>query len=550
MKNLLLTVSLGPLYKQLERITHPTIASYAKKIGADFISIDESHELSNDIKIKQDLYFTKLNAINKYFSKYKRIAFIDTDIIIREDAPNIFDVVDEDKIGIFNEGKYANRSEFSHLCKSLKVDLDNWKGTYYNTGVMVIPRRYANLFKSPEFYQNFTNEQPYLNIIFHTEKVDIQMLHYDFNRMELIDKFIGISRLNSYFVHYAGAPEELIVGLIQKDINTWSVDSPNFTYRRDILIEVSGGMGDQFCSEPVIRWIKKLYPNDRITIITHFKRLFLHIDDISIYEYKDFKGLGEDVIPLKMYTCPSEDHSKHDLSHALFHPTDFSSLSMIKRTLPNIDKTYNVSINPDDISSVLGKIGTTTKPTILIHAGKWWPSKTLPIHWWQKVVDLLSEEFTPILIGKTIDKKQGFQDIDCPDGGVDLRDITTLDELIALISITPCLLSNDSSPIHLAGAFDNWIVVIPTCKHPDHILPWRNGTQNYKTKSLYKKLIIDDLEIRHTEFSTDTIDFLPKDKKIDEYLPEPEEVFNEICSIYKKIELKTIVIPKKKLKKS
>ncbi len=250
-----------------------------------------------------------------------------------------------------------------------------------------------------------------------------------------------------------------------------------------------------------------------------------------------------------MYTCPSEDHSKHDLSHALFHPTDFSSLSMIKRTLPNIDKTYNVSINPDDISSVLGKIGTTTKPTILIHAGKWWPSKTLPIHWWQKVVDLLSEEFTPILIGKTIDKKQGFQDIDCPDGGVDLRDITTLDELIALISITPCLLSNDSSPIHLAGAFDNWIVVIPTCKHPDHILPWRNGTQNYKTKSLYKKLIIDDLEIRHTEFFTDTIDFLPKDKKIDEYLPEPEEVFNEICSIYKKIELKPIVIPKKKAKK-
>jgi ADP-heptose:LPS heptosyltransferase len=193
------------------------------------------------------------------------------------------------------------------------------------------------------------------------------------------------------------------------------------------------------------------------------------------------------------------------------------------------------------------------KPPVLIHAGRWWPSKTLPKYWWQNIVNKLSKNLTPVLIGKTIDSNQGYQDIDCPTNGIDLRDLTTLDEYIALISIVPCLLSNDSSPIHIAGAFDNWIVTIPTCKHPDHILPWRNNTQYYKTKSLYKKLLVDDLEIRHTEFYPDTIDKIPNGHVIEEYLPDEDLVVSEIFDIYKdisgEVNITTSIIEKKKLKK-
>ena len=132
----------------------------------------------------------------------------------------------------------------------------------------------------------------------------------------------------------------------------------------------------------------------------------------------------------------------------------------------------------------------------------------------------------------TLSDNQGYLDIKCPVDGFDFRDFTNLGENIALISLSKVTLSNDSSPIHIAGAFDNWIVVVPTSKHPDHILPWRQGSQRHKTKSIFKKLLQDDLEVRHTEFYFDTIDKLPKNKKIDEYLPEPEEVVNEIFDIY------------------
>ena len=99
---------------------------------------------------------------------------------------------------------------------------------------------------------------------------------------------------------------------------------------------------------------------------------------------------------------------------------------------------------------------------------------------------------TPILIGKD-DERHGVLRLDGRDRTIDLTNLLTTSEFIAIISMAPILVSNDSSPVHLAGAFDNWIILIPTCKHPDHILPYRNGTKSYKTAALYKKLALDDM---------------------------------------------------------
>jgi ADP-heptose:LPS heptosyltransferase len=207
---------------------------------------------------------------------------------------------------------------------------------------------------------------------------------------------------------------------------------------------------------------------------------------------------------------------------------------MLRRTLPNLDKTIKLKINVNDINNVLENLKDKNKdkPGIVIHPGKWWQSKTFPVKWWQEIIDKLSEKLTVYIIGKTIDEKQGYLDVKCPNNGYDFRDITSLGEMIALISHTKCTLSNDSSPIHIAGAFDNWIVVIPTAKHPDHILPYRNGSQSYKSKALYKKLLIDDLETKYTEFYTDTIDTLPIGKNIEDYLPDVKDVVSEIFNIY------------------
>lgn len=529
-ENLVLTISIGEYYHSLGKFTLKSIKNYAKKINADFLNITESDP---------DFITQKWNKFKIYelLNEYKRIIYLDIDLIVRDDCPNLFEIVPENCLGMFDEGRYAPRFDFlmdasSYYNKPLK----EWNGKFYNSGVMVISRIHKQMFHIPKGIDVIQTDQPYINLKINNDEIKMFDLHYDFNRMSILDKFTGISRLNSYIVHYAGAPRDLVFNVLSGDIEKWKQDAPEYKYKQHILISVSAGMGDQLCSEPAIRYVQKLYPNANIIILTHHKRLFKHLN-IPVYTYDEWKGMEEPVLP--MYTCPNDEQSEHKMSHVLFHPTDFASMSMIKRIIPNEEKRIKLTVDEDDLDSVLNIIKNNTlssshsenRKLILIHPGKWWPSKTFPIEWWQEVVDGISEKYLVGLIGKTIDEKQGYLPIKCPKNGIDFRDLTTLGELIALISIGKVLITNDSSPLHIAGAFDNWIIVMPTCKHADHILPYRFGTQYYNTEVLQKGLLLDDLEIRHTKFSTDTIDIIPKEKTLLNYLPDPDTVINKVFEI-------------------
>jgi lipopolysaccharide biosynthesis glycosyltransferase len=520
-KNLVLTISTGEVFSKISKITHESIKKYANKIGADFLVITE--------QTLQDPNWEKTQVFN-YLNKYKRIILLDSDLIIREDCPNLFEIVPEDKLGAFNEKKYFQNAEKIKL-EALKYNIEISKITndYFNTGVLVISRIHKQLFKPVnDILGNFND---YFNVLVKKNKTEIHELNYRFNRMHYQDDFCGIARHDSYIIHYSQAPDDIIFDILPKDIETWKKDSPKYEYKRNILVSVSAGMGDQMCSEPAIRFMKKLYSDSNIHIITHFPRLFEHLD-LPVYSYDTWEGLKQPV--LKFHTCPDDEKSTHSLSHALFHPTDFASISMYRKTIPNDEKTMKLRLDIDDVDSVMQmtKDRNKEKPIVLVHPGKWWPSKTLPTDWWQEVIDKLSEKLTVCLIGKRLSDEQGYQPVDAPEDGFDFRDITSLGELIALLATSKVVLTNDSSPIHLAGAFDNWIVAIPTCKHPDHILPFRNGTQTYKTKALYKRLLIDDLETRHTEHEVNTIDEIPEGMTMYDYVPDVDVVVDEILQIY------------------
>lgn len=526
-ENLVLTISIGHHYHEVSKYTLPSIQKYADKIGADFINITEFNP--NFITQKWNKFY-----IHELLNEYKRIIYLDVDILVREDCPNLFEVVPYNKLGMFDEGRYVPRYEFlEQASEYYNEPLKKWSSSFYNSGVMVISRIHKNIFKLPKGLDFVETDQPYLNLRILNDNIQMFNLDYRFNRMDILDKVCGISRLDSYIVHYAGAPQEIVIDVIKKDIKQWSIDFPEYEYKQNIVISVTAGMGDQLCAEPAIRYIEKIYPNSNIFIVTHFKRLFEHID-LPIYNYEEWKGIDDALIT--MYTCPDESQADHKFSHVLFHPTDFSTMSTIRRTIPNEEKQIKLKLDSEDVSYVFNllKDKTTDKPTVLVHAGKWWPSKTLPIEWWQEVVDKLSEKLTVVLIGKTIDEKQGYLPLKCPEDGYDFRDLTSLGELFALISLSNCLVTNDSSPLHIAGAFDNWIVTVPTCKHPEHILPFRNGTQSYKTKVLYKKLLLDDLEIRHTESHTDTIDTIPEGNTLWDYIPEVDKLVKEVFETYEK----------------
>ena len=156
-KNLILMIAVGDTYKKIAEYTHPIIEQYAKRIGADFIVVKES-QCSTP-------HWEKFLAIYNYLNKYERILYLDTDVIIRNDCPDLFKIVPSNKLALFNEMPFTNQRNQSlyEACKEYNITLPKWNGKYYNTGVMLIPRHFKQLFKKPDKEAFNFYEQGYLN---------------------------------------------------------------------------------------------------------------------------------------------------------------------------------------------------------------------------------------------------------------------------------------------------------------------------------------------------------------------------------------------------
>jgi hypothetical protein len=527
MKNLILTISCGDVYNNISVLTHPVLKSYANKIGADFLCISE-------LTISKSTPHWEKFQIFDLLNKYERILFVDSDIIIREDCPNLFDVVSKDKLGVFNEASFTDRSKelLIDCCKMYNQTLIGWDSKYYNTGVMVISRIHKYLFKKPELEYCSFYEQTYINMMIAKEvnsgSLKIHELDYVFNRMNCTDKFTGEPRQASYIIHYAGGNPVIVIDLIKKDLEIWKINSGKHEYKKNIYVSVTGGLGDQVNAEPAIRFMKEnIYPNDNIIIGTHHPRLFKHLN-LPTYLQGEFQG-ENDVPYYKAESLPPpESMTWAVVSNLLCHTVDYSSMAMLHRTLPVSSKQIKLEVSEDETKE-LQNIIPNPEEYVLVHPGKHWQSKTLPIDYWQKIIDELSQIAKVAIIGKDEDTR-GILDIKCPENTIDLRNLLDLGTLIALISKAKMVISNDSAPIHIAGAFDNWIILIPTCKHPDHVLPYRNnGNVYYKAKALYKKLACDEFNSQPTCIHGSSAEFIVS--KWEDYLLEPEKVISEIKEI-------------------
>ena len=523
--NLLLTIAIGDLYNRIGKLTHPSLKAYAKKIGADFLCISKP-------KISQTSPHWEKFQIFELFNKYDRVLYVDTDIIIRDDCPDLFELIPETKLGMFKESPFTERPKeiIFDVCRQYGIELEKWSGDYYNSGIMMISKRHRKYFKKPELEISNFFEQSYINTIIAKNDIKIFELTHEYNRMCCMDRFLGEHRRASYIIHYAGFPDpNQIFEVIKNDLAAWQ--RKEYYYPKNIYISVSGGLGDQACAEPAIRFMKKMYPDDNIIVATHFPRLFMHLNNVEIIEHGK-ANLQPDTPYYITETLPDPHTLQWAIvSHLLCHPVDYSSIALMHRTLPNQEKIIKLKFDESELQAVKDLIDDDLKNLILVHPGMHWESKSFPTEYWNELINKLSEKYKVCIIGKDTDGDvpaddavhdgyyiagaRGVSDIPCPKDCYDLRNQLTLGELIALISQAKILISNDSAPIHIAGAFDNYIIVLPSCKHPDHILPYRNGSSN-KNIALYKKLIIDEVESRPTQLYPTSVDV--KVKNWNDYL--------------------------------
>jgi hypothetical protein len=249
----LVTLVIGKRHKNIYKITKESLFNYTKKIKADFILYDgEKYKITKPDGKKEILYSTfseninfknkKNNMLDKsetfkkqawqlyiikkidiveLLKEYERVVFVDCDIIISDQAPNIFEEVPSQMVGMYNESElfnnYQNKS-IDEWCNIFNINSSeflhsSWDGSYYNSGVMVFSRGHEKLFTRPKFLKNKRFfEQNHINKNIMNFKIPMYPLPYFFNRMFFIDSLVPDSRHNSFFIHYAGAWDMLEEG--------------------------------------------------------------------------------------------------------------------------------------------------------------------------------------------------------------------------------------------------------------------------------------------------------------------------------------------------
>jgi hypothetical protein len=283
----------------------------------------------------------------------------------------------------------------------------------------------------------------------------------------------------------------------------------------------------------VVRYIREvLYPDADIYATSVYSELFSHIDGVCVNKVPSTHKVDA-VYRVEMHPSKETGHGKHTLN-VLTHPVDYISMEALERVLPASAKQITLPPITWPMMREVLDIDPLPDDLILVHPGVGWPSKTFPIQWWQVVIDRLDTlGYRVGIIGRNLfpdkDIRHTYHEVTVPPNGVDFRDRLTTEGLMALLSKAPVLISNDSAPIHMAGAYDNWIVLIPTCKHPEHLLPYRGGNQWHKAVALYRSLACEEYRFRPTEVETRSV--VHTVRPIEEYLPTPDEVVATVNNI-------------------
>lgn len=536
-KTAIMTIVHGEKYREIWKRTEPFFNEYADRCESDLLVLKD---IPGNLPSPHWAKFAIRELLKK---QYDRIAFIDADIIIRKDCPSLFDVVPEDHFGIFNEGFYTPRSICIHEVKKVyDIPLPKWDGkTYYNTGVMVVSRQHRHIFNVPEEVKPLRNsfgEQTYINMKLLAADLKIHSLHYKFNRMSLMDRITGMTRLDSYIIHYAGDGDNLLVKM-DRDIKRWAEDE-SYNYRRKILIWALGGLGDCVCAEPTIRHMREeVYPDADLYVMSKFHHLYHHIQPVT---YLDQGELPKDEIDAvsECYTHPSPLDKFNDfeisfgnhIPHLMAHAVDWISLNVCNRMMPLKDREIRLHYTEDDENAVLTH-DNRPESLVLIHAGMGWETKTFPLEWWQEVVDGLDAAGIRVgLIGANVSAEHGYVPVACPPNGVDYRDKLTIPQLVALIAKAKVLISNDSAPIHIAGAFENYIILIPTCKEGDLLMPYRKNQQYWRAASMMTREIHKDQPVRSTDVNGWQTSHFPEGHTVWEYIPDAADVLEKAKEFY------------------
>jgi Glycosyltransferase family 9 (heptosyltransferase) len=294
--------------------------------------------------------------------------------------------------------------------------------------------------------------------------------------------------------------------------------------KKNILIKSWGGLGDQICGEPTIRYAIENFKDCEISLAAREPCLYQHLKFKKVYYLLNNEIPNEKDYNMYDIICSDDQLKWEFICHLFINCVDFASICAFRCQLPLSYKHIKLVPNHQQNKKIDEIIDSElkNKKYVVLHAGSSWQSKTFPQYFYNEVIKtLIKNNIIPVLIGAEYDiggsVRTTINGLNT-NGCVDLRGKLEIMETIALLQKCRVLLTNDSAPLHMAASGNAWIGFITFVKHPDYLFHTRNKILGWRMRSFEKDIIwnhryiLEDIQLEKIEE-----DFIIKN------LPSPEE---------------------------
>lgn len=296
---------------------------------------------------------------------------------------------------------------------------------------------------------------------------------------------------------------------------------------KNLLFVVGGGLGDRQCAEPTIRFATEnfLKWGYRVSVMCETPELFFHLHRLEgFYSPKDIEKLHGKFLPL--YTYAPGNLPNQFFNANLMHPVDYASVCALRMQLPNSYKVIqgisNAGFPMSEDYKNLFRVSSESHH-VVVHAGQTWPSRTIAGEWWDDFLEEISfyDWLHPVLVGnQTVELKNTKR---C----LDVRWRLSLAEFSLLCRNSIAVVTNDSSPIHLAAPGESKVAFLSTIRNPDHLYHWRkNGfgwnMQNFTKINSLGQQPWEVFDVCPSNLHQNRLDVFPGNIK--DHLPYPREI--------------------------
>jgi hypothetical protein len=245
MKRAIATIAVDEQAQKWAQVTRPFLEHYAARVGAEIID-GQLHDHPEIVEAPPEwpnnqtpgnrfaeIQLSKLDIMREALEQFDRVLWLDADLMVRPDSPDLFDIVPPDHWAGLEEIAVMLRlnwfSNYEKILAHMAVvcqqeglpEISRNRAIYFNCGVQLAGKSHAFLYAPAKNPDNFGwAEQTRVSVRLNHFQPPIYYLPECFNCM----KWAGSTDYmrTCYFNHYCGLRNHERLTVMTMDANVWS----------------------------------------------------------------------------------------------------------------------------------------------------------------------------------------------------------------------------------------------------------------------------------------------------------------------------------------